>query len=192
MVWPLLIMAAASVVGDSQNRTAQYKAQTAQNKAIREANTENFNRTGFQVGLLNVQKGERIRQLSQRKADLGQAELAELSTTANNAAASGTIGASVDAVQTDVQLQFDRALGQIELENEIEAQNYNTALYELFQGGRDKLVEGVKPSGASDAAIVGKAAISAVGTYYGDKMSLGLGKKDTTQQGSRPAISFRG
>lgn len=189
MVWPLLIMGAMSVVGDSQQRNAQYEAQIAQNKAIREANIENTNRTGFQVGLLNVQRGERIRQLAQRQADLGQAELMELSSTGNNAAASGTVGASVDAVQADIQLQYERARGQIDLENEIEAQNYNTALYDLFQGGRDKLIDYVKPSGASDAAIVGKAVVSAVGTYYGDKMSLGLGKQGGTNQ---PATSFRG
>jgi hypothetical protein len=86
----------------------------------------------------------------------------------------------VDAVQTDIQLQFNRARGQLQLENEIEAQNYNTALYELFQGGRDKLIDAVEPPGASDAAIVGKAAISAIGTYYGDKMSLGLGRQSAT------------
>jgi hypothetical protein len=188
-------MAALSVVGDSQERNAQYKAQIAQNKAIREANLENTTRTGFAVGLLNVQRGERIRQLAQRRADLGQAELMELSSTGNNAAASGTVGASVDAVQTDIALQFNRARGQIQIENEIEAQNYNTALYELFQGGRDKLIDEVEPTGAKDAAIVGKAVISAVGTYYGDKMSLGLGKQQqgvqraSTQSGA--AISFR-
>lgn len=208
MVWPLIAMAAISVLGDSQERNAQYKAQIAQNKAIREANLENTQRVGFKVGLLNVQRGERLRQLAQRKSELGQAELQELSAAGNNAAASGTVGASVDAVQTDIALQFERARTGIQIENEIEAVNFNTALYELFQGGRDQLIKAVKPEGASDAAIVGKAVVSAAGSYFGGQMNLGLGQQTTTQQplvgrlssgpstrgGARnpTAVSFRG
>lgn len=184
MVWPLIAMAAVSVVGDSQKRNAEYESQIAQNKAIRKANLENTNRTGFQVGMLNVQRGQKLRQLTQQAAEIGQSELMELSAAGNNAAASGTIGASVDAVQNDIALQYERARAGIQLENEIEALNYNTALYDLLQGGQDKLVGHVKASGASDAAIVGKAAVSAVGTYYGDKMQLGLGSKQPASSGA--------
>jgi hypothetical protein len=172
-----------------QERNAQYKAQSAQNKAIREANTDNTNRTGFQVGLLNIQRGQKIRQLTQRGADIGQAELQTLSTSSNNAAASGNVGASVDAVRSDAQLQFERARGDLQLDNEIEAFNYNTALHDLIQGGQDKLVDYVKATGPSDGAILGNALISVAGTYASSRMSLGLGNAPTAQ--AQPTASFR-
>lgn len=204
MVWPLIIGAGMSMLSDGQQNNANYKAQTAQNKAIREANTKNVQNLGFQVGLLNVQRGQRIRQLSQRKADLGQAELLEVGAVANNAAASGTVGASVDAVESDAQLQFERARAALSQEDEIESLNYNTALHDLLVGGRDSIISHVKPSGMSDMAMIGRAAISAVGQYYGDKMQLGLGTSGqsntfqashgpSTRGGARaPATSFRG
>lgn len=190
MVWPLIIGAAVSVVGDSQKNNAGYKDQIGQNKAIREANLANTGRVGFQVGLLNIQRGQRLRQASQARADLSQAEILAASESGNNAAASGTVGASVDAVQMDVQLQFERARAELDLGNEMDALNFNTALHDLIQGGQDSLIDPVKTTGMSDAAIVGKAVVSAVGTYYSDKMQLGLGKSNAPTQAA-PAASFR-
>lgn len=189
MVWPLIALGGLQALQGFQQRSAQYEAQAAQNKAIREANLLNTQRVGFQVGILNVQRGEQVRQLAQRKAEVGQAELQELSSAGNNAAASGTVGASVDAVQSDIQLQFERARTGIEIENEIETQNFNTALYELLQGGQDQLIKAVKPNGPSDLAILGGAAASAAGSYFGSKMSLGLGSATPTQQSNLGRLS---
>lgn len=179
MVWPLIAMAAVSAISSGQQQGAQQKAATAQNKAIREANRENTIKTGFQVGLLNVQRGQRLMQRTQRMAEVGQGELIEAGAAGNNAAAAGTVGASVDAVQQDIELKFDRMRDSLELENEIEAFNYNTALHDVLQGGQDKLVDYVRPGGQSGYAILGQAAISTAGSYYGSKMSLGLGQQST-------------
>lgn len=177
MVWPLLAVAALSFVGQGQQAKAAAVDNRGQNKAILEANRENQKRTGFQVGLLNVQRGQRLRQLSQQKSDLSVSELSELSAAANNAAASGTVGSSVDAVQSDVRMQYDRARDQLGLESELEDFNYTTQLYEILQAGRDKLVDGVKFKGPSQLSMLGNAAMEAGSMYLGGQMNLGLGSK---------------
>lgn len=176
MVIPLLVMGAMSVFGQSQERNAQYKAQGEQSKAIREANRKNAIRTAFNVGMLNVQRGQQAKELVQRKADLGQQEISAVGSAAANAAASGTIGASVDAVQSDIQKQFEKARAQVSEENEINALNFNTQLYDLITGGQDSMITAKKPTGASDLAIVGNAAAEMANKYFSAKMDLGLGR----------------
>lgn len=175
MVWPLIAMAAVSMLGQSQQRNAEAKGASSDNKAIREANVKNFTNTTFRVGLLNVQKAQQKKELQQVKADLGSAELQASSTAANNAAASGTVGASVDAVQTDIQQAYDRQLALVNEENEANAQNYNTALYDLITNGSNSINPGRKFKGASDFALVANTALAVGSRYMGAKMDLGLG-----------------
>lgn len=185
MIWPMLIMAAGSMMSDNSQRNADYKTQIAQNKAIREANTQNMIRTGYEVGMLNVQKGQKLMELQQRRAMVREAELADLSSAQNNAAASGTVGASVDAVLSDVRMQYDRARADISAENEIDALNFNTALHSTIQGGIDALKQSVRPTGMSDMAMLGRAVVAGASQYAGDKMSLGLGQQGQLSQRQR-------
>lgn len=185
MIWPMLIMAAGSMMSDNSQRNADYKTQIAQNKAIREANTKNMIRTGYEVGMLNVQKGQKLMELQQRRAMVREAELADLSSAQNNAAASGTVGASVDAVLSDVKMQYDKARADISAENEIDALNFNTALHSTIQGGIDALKQSVRPTGMSDMAMLGRAVVAGASQYAGDKMSLGLGQQGQLSQRQR-------
>ncbi len=174
MVWPL-IAAGVSIFSQAQENNAKYKAQGQQSKALREANRINTDRTGFQVGLLQVQKGQRLKRLQQQRAQLGQDRLSASGAAANNAAAAGQVGASVAAVQLDIELQFERAKTQIEEQNEADAYNYNVELAQLIQAGQDALNTGVAPQGKSDLAIVGTAAAAAFSSYASGSMNLGLG-----------------
>ena len=185
MIWPMLIMAAGSMMSDNSQRNADYKTQIAQNKAIREANTKNMIRTGYEVGMLNVQKGQKLMELQQRRAMVREAELADLSSAQNNAAASGTVGASVDAVLSDVRMQYDKARADISAENEVDALNFNTALHSTIQGGIDALKQSVRPTGMSDMAMLGRAGVAGASQYAGDKMSLGLGQQGQLSQRQR-------
>jgi hypothetical protein len=175
MVWPLLIMGAVSALGASQQRNAEAKAVSGDSKALREANSKNFVNTTMRVGLLNVQKAQQKKQLQQTKADLGASELQTLSTAANNAAASGTVGASVDAVQTDIQQAYDRQRALVSEENEANAQNYNTELYDLITNGSNAINAGRRYRPASDFAIAANTALTVGSRYFGAKMDLGLG-----------------
>lgn len=175
MVWPLIAMAAVSAISQSQQRNAESKAASADSKAVREANRKNFTNTTFRVGLLNVQKAAQKKELQQAKADLSAGELQALSTAGNNAAAAGTIGASVDAVQTDIQQAYDRQLALINEENEVNAQNYNTELYDLITNGSNAINPGRKYKPTSDFAIAASTALAVGSRYLGAKMDLGLG-----------------
>lgn len=179
MVWPLIIMGAVSALGASQQRNAEAKASAGDSKAIREANTKNFVNTTMRVGLLNVQKAQQKKALQQAKADVGASELQALSTAGNNAAASGTIGASVDAVQTDIQQAYDRQRALISEENEANAQNFNTELYDLITNGSNAINPGRKYKPTSDLAIAANTALTVGSRYYGAKMDLGLGNSPT-------------
>lgn len=176
MVWPLVAMAAMSMVKSGQQNNAAAAASIAEGKAVKEANLKNFTNTAFSVGLLNVQKGQQLKELAQRKADLGADELGALGTSAVNAAASGTVGASVDAVQTDIQMAYDRQLGMLNEENEMNAQNYNTALHDLITNGQNQIQTPSKPNTMSQWAMVAGAAIEAGSAYASKKMDLGLGQ----------------
>lgn len=175
MVWPLLIMGAMSLAGDSQSNKANYKAQAEESEALREANKKNTLRAAYQIGMMNVQKAQQTRALQQRKNELGEGELATLSSNDVNAAASGTIGASVDAVRSDIEMQFSRARAALSEENEADAFNFNLQLHDFVQGARDQLLFGRKPTGMSDLAMLGRAGVAMASKYVGDSMSLGLG-----------------
>ena len=201
-MWPLLAMGGLSLLQQNQQRKQQ-KIQnqmdiqasaiqireraldhTAESKAIQDANQRNFQASAFRVGMLNVQKAQEVRALEQRRFETISQEQSALGTAAVNAAASGTIGASVDAVQSDIQMAFDRMRGQINEENELNALNYNTALYDLVTEGQNQLVtaseyrrsEVYKPQKLiSGWGMLGNAAMSVGGMYLSQRMDLGLG-----------------
>lgn len=211
MVWPLIAMAAMSMM--SQNKQAAGAADAAgsyaiqqrdraldyvgESKATMEANTKNFQAQAFRVGMLNVQKSQEVRALEQRKFDASAGEQAALGSAAVNAAASGTVGASVDAVQSDIQMAFDKVRAQISDENEMNALNYNTALYDLVTNGQNSIVSagefrnGQKiGKGASQLAMLGGAAMSVAGQYVGAKMDLGLGSKPEPSFGAQAGFTL--
>lgn len=178
-MWPLLIMGAMSMMQQSQARNGQAAEAAGETKAIQKANVKNFTNTAYRAGLLNVQKAQQLKGLQQAKADLGAGELAALSTAGNNAAASGTVGASVDAVQTDIEMAYDRQRALISEENEQNAQNFNTELYDLITNGSNAINFGRKTNYASDFAIAANTAIAVGSKYASAKMDLGLGQAGT-------------
>ena len=174
-MWPLLVMGAVSFLGQSQQRNSEARDAANASKAQIEANVKNFTNTTYRVGLLNTQRAAQKKELQQTKADLGAGELSALSTAANNAAASGTIGASVDAVQTDIQQAYDRQRAMVEEENEANAQNFNTQLYDLITNGQNSINPGAKYKAPSTLSMLANTAIQVGGRYAAAKMDLGLG-----------------
>ena len=191
MVWPLIAMAAMSMMqqnqqakGAADQAAGRAEDSIAQSKAIMEANRKNFQQTTFRIGMLNVQKSQEVRALEQRKFDASSQEQAVLGSASVNAAASGTIGASVDAVQSDIQMAFDRVRAQISDENELNALNYNTALYDLVTNGQNASQTAYyrkEEGGASQLQMLGNAGMQVAGSYLSQKMDLGLGSKPKPQ-----------
>lgn len=180
MALPLLLAAqfGLSALQGVQERKKLVEQNIAENRAIAEANRTNTQRVGYQTGLLQVQKAQQIKTLNQRRADLGEFELSALSQAVNNAAASGTIGASVDAVQMDVQKQVEQERLALEEENEVNAYNFNEQLTSLLQSGMDAIQRPSKLRAPSRASILLGAAASTFGTYAQAKMNLGLGQPE--------------
>jgi hypothetical protein len=175
-MWPLIAMAGFGMLGQMQQNKSAAKASLQEARAVSEANTKNFHRTLFQIGMLQVQQADEKRTLAQRKADLGAQELQSAGVAANNAAASGTIGASIDAVQSDVQAQFDRARAEISEENERNIETFNMQLQDVILSGQNSLQSIKKPRTASPTDMLLNTALSVGSMYATQRMNLGLGQ----------------
>lgn len=190
--------AIGGIVSGNRNAAAQY-AQAAQgyqqeaqgwvknqadNKAIAEANLTNQIRTGYRVGLLNVQMGQAKKRIMQEGLDLSKMREQALGAATANAAAAGTIGPSVDAVINDIEQRTQQASAAMSADAEQTADNFGTQLTEMLWAGEDALrspethyaIRNAMPQGfKASEAIVG-ALIDTAGSYMSAKMTLGLGK----------------
>lgn len=160
---------------------AASRVSIAQNEAIIKTNIANTIRTGYRVGLLNMQQGLLKRQAQQRNADTISQAKQVLGAVSANAAASGTVGASVDAVVNDVNMKLGEAQAQQAESWEISVTNFNTKLAELVQQGKDSINDAFKADIPSDSKVTSNAlfagAVSFASSYFASKMKLGLGPK---------------
>lgn len=154
------------------------------NKAINEANLTNQIRTGYKVGLLNVQAAHAKKKAMQDGFDISRTRQQVLGAATANAAAAGTVGASVDAVVQDINSKVSEAQAHADVNYEQTADNFSTQLTDLIAQGQDVLRHAAKvtvqrtPEAVTygfGEALAG-AAIDAAGQYFGAQMNLGLGK----------------
>lgn len=157
------------------------------NKAIAETNLQNTIRTGYKAGILNIQRGQARQAATQSAFDITKVSKQVLGANAVNAAASGTVGASVDAVANDIRKKMDEASIAVDENLSLTEQNYNTQLNDLITAGQDSLQHAAKigyaPRGPSTGAQV-LGALANTGTQFATQyalsnMSLGLGRKST-------------
>lgn len=169
----------------------------AENQAIQEANIQNTIRTGYRAGILNVQRGQAKMQAVQQGRDVSIKSRQMLGTANANAAASGSIGASIDAVSDDIQRKTDEAQGQVDENWATTQQNFDQQLTDLVQAGIDSIqsartadYSGPKQQDVWAAAVGG--GVQSGASFYQDyaisNMKLGLGKSGTgnTGQTARP------
>jgi len=171
---------AAGAAGSSIN--AQNRQVIAQNKNIVEANIENTIRTGYRVGLLNMQQGQAKKDAIQMGFDTTAAAQQVMSANTANAAASGTVGASVQAVATDIKQKLGEAQAQQESAWNLQLTNFDVELHNLITQGKDSLSGAngqVQSLGTSSGSLLGNAVLSGVaqfaGMYAQRSMTLGLG-----------------
>lgn len=159
------------------------------NKAIQEANLQNQIRTGFKVGLLNVQKAQNKKALLAQGISISHARQEALGAATANAAAAGTIGSSVDAVTADIENKIGEANSQLDADYDQVSQNFDIQLQDLLMSGKDALKSAVNitvrdrkkaetSNGVEEAIVAG--AVSAGSMYASSKMSLGLGSPSGT------------
>lgn len=192
MSWFMVGSAAVSVVSSAaagNEQAGQINAQTVEgNEAIIKANIANTIRTGYRVGLANMQRGLQKRQAIQQGFDISKAGIDALAQVTANAAASGSVGASVDAVAQDVKMKVGEAQAAAQEQADIDLANFKTQIEGItFEGGQN-IQEGIESKAQSSSDIWSGALFAGVtsfaGSYMKSKMQLGLG--DSTQPTNIP------
>lgn len=179
----------------------QLRANQAKNQAIQEANLQNTIRTGYRVGILNVQRGQAKVAAVQQGRDIGIKARQALGQSQANAGASGSIGASIDAVVEDIERKQDEAQGNVDQNWENTQQNFDEQLNGIVQSGVDALqsarsidYSGPQTQDLFTAAVVGAAQSGAA--FYQDyaisNMKLGLGSKTENKTNTSPGLTSNG
>jgi hypothetical protein len=178
---------------DSQNQLVARR-----NKAVVEANVENTVRTGYRVGLLNLQQGQAKKAQVQQGFDTRAAAQEIMGSLTANAAATGTVGASAQAVEVDVLQRLGEAQAAQSEGWDLQLLNFNTQLVSILESGEDTLQgaggEVVKAKGASEGQMLTNALVAGAASFASNyamrTMNLGLGTQSGA--GQSPANISRG
>lgn len=171
-------MVSSASAGASSNKSLA-KQSIAQNEAIIKANVANTVRTGYRVGMLNMQRGLSKRLAQQKGFDTTVLAQEALGKATANQAASGTIGASADAVSNDIRQKLGEAKAQQQEDFEVMGENFNAQLAEIVNQGQSAVESPVKTKLLSSGDIAGNALLAGAATfgsmYAKSKFNLGLG-----------------
>lgn len=183
--------AAVSIYSGNQaakGQAAQASAiSNAENNAIAKQNMSQMVRNSYRTGMLNMQLGLQKKQAVQQGFDTSVQFQNTRGAAVSNKEAAGAIGASADAVVTDLEMQYENSK-MVQQENFASIlDNYNNELDAMRMNALNQVVDAKKYEyhGPSSGQIVGgalaSAAISAAGNYAMRNMSLGLGTRAGTQ-----------
>lgn len=173
------------MLAQTEENTARLEDNTADNKAISEMNLQNQIRTGYRVGVLNVQRGQAAKAAAQSGINLGKSKLQALGAANANAAAAGSIGSSVDAVVLDIEMQAEQADASLVEDQRVQESNFDSSMRDILMAGQDALqsakhinLRGVtRTRRTGDGELLAGALINTAGQYAGQYMTLGLGNK---------------
>lgn len=188
----------ASAASASQAKSTAAKGSIAANEAVVEANVSNTIRTGYRMGLANVQHGLQKRDMVQQGYDISKGGSTALGSVDANAAASGSVGASIDAIHQDVLMKVGEARASLENEAEIDAGNFNMKLQDIAFGGEQAVQKARKVDLQSEGSIWGNAlaagAVKFTSSYANQYMNLSPGSSQPStggySLGDRP-IAFK-
>lgn len=110
---------------------------TAENKAIAEANLQNVIRTGYRTGIQNIQRAQAKRRAQEAGFDLSAATGEVLGANSANAAAAGAVGPSVNAVMADIAVKTDQARAQQDEDARVVQENFDIQMRDLVNAGID-------------------------------------------------------
>ena len=195
MVWAATGVAVAGTAVSIYSGNQAAKGQAAQasalsnaeNNAIAKQNMSQMVRNSYRTGMLNMQLGLQKKQAVQQGFDTSVQFQNIKGTAVSNKEAAGAIGASAEAVVTDLEMQYENSK-MVQQENFASIlDNYNNDLDAMRMNALDQVVDAKKYEyhGPSSGQIVGgalaSAAVSAAGNYAMRNMSLGLGPRAGTQ-----------
>lgn len=173
----------AQYVSQKKQEVASYNSNIADNKSIVEANLQNTIRTGYKVGLLNLQKANAQRDLLAQGFGLSRAKVQVLGAATANTAASGSVGSSVDAVLSDIEMKAGEASAELDYNWAQTNSNFDTTLTDLIYAGKDaqqsaraaQVISADTPGKVSIGEIAVGSILNTAGSYAMSKMKLGLG-----------------
>lgn len=193
---------ATSIYSGSQSAKSSARQASAmsnaENAAIAKQNMSQMIRNSYRTGILNMQLGLQKKQAVQQGFNISAERVQALGAVESNAEAAGAIGASADAVATDLEMKYANAQEQNKENFESMLDNYNNELEALRMNALDQVVDAKKfeYNGPSGGQIVGTAliqgAMSFAGNYAMRSMSLGLGAKPAASNVSSTADSMLG
>lgn len=176
-----------------------YRNNSAANKLIEETNLQNTIRTGYKVGISNIQRGMMRTAMAQQGLGVSVQKESLLGAINANAAASETGGASIDAVASDMRKKADEALINVQENAKTNEFNMDTQLTDIVNQGIDslqnaRLMDYAGPKEASYFQQFLGAALPTAMNYgaqwLGANMSLGA---DTTwKPGMNPGAGANG
>ena len=180
--------AAGAVAANNQaykDYIASVNATTGNNRAIAEANTINTIRTGYKVGLLNMQTARLKEKAATEGWDVSLKTTEMLGDSAAMAAASGTIGASVDAISANIRKKSNEAQIAVDANLYDSLENQNFQLNAITTAGIDALrspedirdLNGISTRSYTGTSLFAAGAMGGVAAganlYASSQMSLG-------------------
>ena len=182
-----VLAAGTSYISAQSSAKSQAKAAGAASRAEGEAIAkERLNttiRNSYSTALAQMNLGLKKRQLSTQAADIRAATLAAKGDATLATAATGSIGASTNAVVSDIEQKSQAALDQTTDAFENAVENYNNEL-QMMVINTDQSTPTVRPveyNGPSSGEMLGMSLLQGLGSFASNyamkKMSLGLGPK---------------
>lgn len=186
MFWVLAgLSAATSLYSASSNASAAARSASALSRAEGEAVVrERLNatiRASYQTALAQRQLGLQKQQLAQQAFDVRSGALGARSEVQLGAAATESIGASVQSLYSDIDMRSQEALDKVNLNLENAVDNYNDEL-QMMVINMEQTTPNIRKyeySGPSSGQMIGGAVLGGLSqfasAYAMRSMSLGLG-----------------
>lgn len=168
----------------------------AEGEAIRKERLNMSIRNSYSTALAQMNLGLKKRQLSQQGADISAAGLTATADAQVANAATGSVGATTNAVLSDIdqKVQFAKDQTTDQFENAVE--NYNLDL-KMMVINTEQSAPTMRPNvdaGPSSGQMLAGAVLSGIGqfasTYAMRKMQLGLGDRPTNAQIPSPTSGY--
>ena len=197
MAWSAVaVSVAGSMYASSSAASGQMKSASSSAKeyniSLEKQYLHSIVRNSYQSGLLNVQLGLQKKKAAQEGFDQTVQAKAVLGQAVASSAATGTVGASVDAVQNDIEMKLGEAQAVSADNYEQMLDNYNSELMlNKINATSETIAQNpakVNYSGPSMGSMLGSALLSGMAQGFGvmakDNMKLGLGAKVGSTSGT--------
>lgn len=197
----MLAIQAAMSFAEKQSQKAQAKAQlrtqqVADSKEIVRDRLQTSIRNAYATALGQVQLALNKKQTAQQMSSVRGGGVSALGDASLLSAYSGTMGASVDAVSSDIMQRSNEALTQLQENYDASLQDYNRSLDAMVMNTelstpQQREYKYMGPSTMDNlvSSIIGAGA-SFAGNYANQKMKMDLQKRSTQGSSTSSTLGF--